>query len=60
MPKTQTIPYGANARPYRAERSPGFRANLATSAQQNPNQSINATEARAPGSATLQHGNLMA
>ena len=28
--------------------------------QQNPKQSINATETRAPGSATLQHGNLMA
>jgi hypothetical protein len=28
--------------------------------QQNPKQSINATEAWAPGSATLQHGNLMA
>jgi len=28
--------------------------------QQNPKQSINATEARAPGSATFQHGNLVA
>ena len=28
--------------------------------QQNPKQSINATEARAPGSATLHHGDLMA
>jgi hypothetical protein len=32
IPKSQTSHYGANARPYRAERSPGFRANLATSA----------------------------
>src|SRR5258708_3867960 len=28
--------------------------------QQNPKQSINATEARAPGSATFQHANLVA
>ena len=32
IPKSQTSRYGANARPYRAERSPSFRANLATNA----------------------------
>jgi hypothetical protein len=32
IPKAQTSRYGANARPYRAERSPGFRTKRATSA----------------------------